>query len=441
VTERAELCLRIVINKTEKMNHSYDIAIVGGGIIGCSLARELGKRFKKVLLLEKENAVGSHTSGRNSGVLHSGFNQKPGTLKSKLCVEGNRLARNFCRDKGIPCREVGTYVVATDESQLPRLKDLKRRAEANGVPNVEILDQDELRRREPHVRGVSAFFSPTGAVVESVRLTQSIAEEARRSGADIILSGELMHVEEKKEGIYLKTRDHSYVAELMINCAGLHADRIAHQMGVGKAFNITPFRGEYFETNSNAVQRVRGMIYAIPHPDFPFLGVHVTPTVHNTLILGPNAVLALGREAYGKGSFNLKDVISMFSHGGLIKALLKNAPLRRAAWHELKNSCSKEHFLKEASMLVEGLKPEDFKLSKRIGIRAQLMRKNGDFVDDLVIERTERSVHLLNVVSPGMTSALPFAKWLSEKIQDDFSWKEDKNSVKETQIRDLAYAN
>ncbi len=423
------------------MNRQYNIVIIGGGIVGCSLARELGKRFKKIVLLEKEHVVAFHTSGRNSGVFHSGFNQKSGTLKAKFCVEGNRLARNYCNERGIPCHKVGTYVVATEEEQVPRLDDIKKRAQANGVSDVEIVNHSELKKREPQVHGVAAFFSPTGAIVDSIRFTQSVAEEARQTGVDIVLSQEVKHIEEKKEAVYVQTQNNCYISEFVINCAGLHADRIAHQMGVGLEFSITPFRGEYFETNASATRLVRGMIYAIPHPDFPFLGVHVTPTVHNTMILGPNAVLAMGREAYGRWSFNLSDMFSMLCHGGFLKALLKNSPLRQVAWQELKNSCSKTHFLKEAGSLVNGLKMEDFKLSKRVGIRAQLIHKNGEFVDDLVIEKTERSIHLLNVVSPGMTSALPFAKWLSERIADDFSWKDNENVMTEKQIKDLAYAH
>ncbi|MBI1883227.1 MAG: L-2-hydroxyglutarate oxidase [Chlamydiae bacterium] len=405
------------------MKQVFDIAIVGAGVVGSALARELGQRFGKVLLLDKENAVAFHTSGRNSGVIHSGFNQKPGTLKARLCVEGSRLTREYCREKGVPCKEVGTYVMAMEESELKRLEELKARGEKNGVPGLEILSIEKVHEREPRALGLTALFSPTGAIVDSVKLVQSLVQDAQERGVVLRLGEEVKRVEEGKEGVCLFTQKDRYDAKLLINCAGLHADRLAHLMGLGREYAITPFRGEYFEANGTCAKKIHAMIYPVPHPEFPFLGIHVTPTVHGTIILGPNAVLAAGREAYGRWSFNFRDVFRTLFHGGFLKAFFKNSLLRKVAWHELKNSCSKQHFFREASRLVEGFQIEDFSLAKRVGIRPQLIRKDGQFVDDLVIEQTPHSLHLLNVVSPGMTSAIPFAQWLSKGIDNVLCWK------------------
>ncbi|MBI1870570.1 MAG: L-2-hydroxyglutarate oxidase [Chlamydiae bacterium] len=405
------------------MNRLYDILIVGGGIVGCSLAKELGRRFDRVLVLEKENGVAFHTSGRNSGVIHSGFNQKPGTLKAQLCVDGNRQTRAYCKERQIPCEEVGTYVVATREEELPSLHQLKAKGDKNGVPGIEILSIEEVRRREPNVKGLAALFSPTGAIVDSVKFAQALRDDAERLGVGFGFGEEVMHIKERKDEVKVSTNRWTYQAQLLINCAGLHADRLAHLMKVGREYMINPFRGEYFVVGGKSVSIINSMIYPVPNPEFPFLGVHLTKTIAGSILIGPNAVPAFGREAYSKWSFNLKDFSQMIFHRGLWKALRTNRLLREVAWSELKNSCSKKHFLKEASRLVDGLRLEDLTLAKRVGIRAQLIRSDGQFQDDLVVETTRRSIHLLNVVSPGMTSALPFAQWLSKGIADGLYWR------------------
>ncbi len=227
-------------------SESYDIAIIGGGIIGCALARELGNRFGNVLLIEKEMSVGLHTSGRNSGVVHSGFNPTPGTLKAKLCVEGSKVIRELCIERQIPCEQVGTYVVATEESQVPVLHDLKSRGDKNGVPGIEILPIEDVRKQEPNVKGVAALFSPTGAIVDSNALTRTLAQDAEQSGVTVALGQEVVHIEEDAQAIILQTRSRRFSTQLMINCAGLYADRLAHMMGVARHYVVAPFRGEHF---------------------------------------------------------------------------------------------------------------------------------------------------------------------------------------------------
>src|SRR3989442_11632337 len=210
----------------------HDVAIIGAGVGGCAIARELGGRFKSVLLLDKEVSVGFHTSGRNSGVVHSGFNPKPGTLKARLCVQGSQALRLFCTERGVPCEQVGTWVVATSEPEVPHLYDLKSRGEKNGVPGLEILPIGHVKEREPNVKGIAALFSPTGAIVDSKALTQAVAEDAEHRGANIHLGEEVVDIKEKQSEIEVSTQRRVYRAELVINCAGLHADRLARKMGL-----------------------------------------------------------------------------------------------------------------------------------------------------------------------------------------------------------------
>lgn len=400
----------------------YDVAIIGAGVVGCALAGELARRFGSVLLLDKEALVGFHTSGRNSGVVHSGFNPKPGTLKARLCVEGSRLIRQYCKERGIPCEQVGTYVVAVDGAQAPVLEELKRKGEKNGVPGIEILPIERVREREPNVKGVAAMYSPTGAIVDSQALTRSLADDAVKSGATLALGQEVTRIAETPDAAEITTRRDGYRARVVVNCAGLHADRLAHMMGVGREYTITPFRGEYFVVRRPGQPLVRSMVYPIPHPDVPFLGVHLTRTVSGSVLIGPNAVPAFGREAYRRTSVNLGDMAEVVGHRGFWNALLRNHMLINVAWNELRHSCSKAHFWREASRLVEGLKLDELALESRVGIRPQLIKSNGQLLDDLVIESTARSIHILNVVSPGMTSSIAFAKWFSEGITDRLEW-------------------
>lgn len=401
---------------------AYDIAIIGGGIIGCALARELARRFSKVLLLEKESSVAYHTSGRNSGVVHSGFNAKPGTLKAHLCVEGSRLVRQYCQEQQIPCEQVGTYVVAAEESQVSTLHELKNRGEKNGVPGIEILPIEQVRSREPNVRGCAALFSPTGAIIDSQAFARAVASEARRLGVTLILGEEVVRLAETAEAVEVATKNHTYAAQLVVNCAGLYADRLAHLMGVGKEYGIAPFRGEYFVVRRSGSPLIRSMVYPVPHPLVPFLGVHLTKTIDGSVLVGPNAVPAFGREAYKWGQVHFRDLAEMVMHKGVWNALLRNRALTKVAWNELRNSCSQHHFWQEASRLVTGLKLEDLSLGSRVGIRPQLIRSNGQLLDDLVVEATNRSLHILNVVSPGMTSALAFARWFAGGLDDNLQW-------------------
>lgn len=401
---------------------SYDIVVIGAGIVGTTLARELASRFKKILLIEKERDIGFHTSSRNSGVIHSGFNPKPGTLKARLCVEGNFVLRRYCREHGVPFEEVGTLVVAPQEIDSTSLLKLKRQGEKNGVPGLEILSGQQLREREPNVLGEAALFSPTGAIVDSLALTQSLSKDAQARGVLVVVGQEVTHLKEGRECIALSTQKETYTAQLIINCAGLQCDRLAHMVGVGKQYTIVPFRGEYFVVKRPGPLLINSMIYPIPNPIIPFLGIHLTKTTEGSVLIGPNAVPAFGREAYRPKDYRCKDIATMLIHKGFWNALLHNRELFKIGWNELRNSYSKRHFLLEASRLVKGLTLDDLAVESRVGIRPQLIRSDGQLVEDLVIESTSRSIHILNMVSPGMTCALAFARWISQHVTDSLQW-------------------
>lgn len=400
---------------------TYNIIVIGAGIVGSALARALTQRFDGVLLLEKEPSAGLHTSGRNSGVVHSGFNPKPGTLKAKLCVEGNAMIRRYCQEKAVPCEQVGTCVIADREEQVPGLSELKKRGDQNGVPGLVLLSQRELQGIEPNALGLAALFSPTGSIVDAKALTQSLAQDAQEKGVTLRTNEGATDLQEIPDGIRVKTREAVYTGKLAINCGGLHADRLAHRMGVGFRYMIAPFRGEYFMVRRPLV---RSMVYAPPDPRFPFLGIHLTRTMAGGVLVGPNAVPAFGREAYGKNDFCFNDMVEMMKHKGFWNALLHNRGLVRVGWKELRHSLSKTHFLQEANRLVRGLSLEDLNTTSHVGIRPQLIRDNGELVEDMVIEKTPHSIHILNVVSPGMTCSLAFAKWMIDRIDDQLRWTE-----------------
>jgi len=401
---------------------SYNIAVIGGGVVGCAVARELGKRFEDVVLIEKEPSAGFHTSGRNSGVIHSGINPKPGTLKARLCVEGNRELRQYCRDYKIPMEEGGTLVLALRDEEIPVLEELKSRAGQNGVPGVRLLSPAEIRDHEPHARGIRGLHSPAGAIVDSLALTRSLAENARKEGVEIRLGQEAQEFQETPKGVSFHCGSEVLTAGLLINCAGLHADRLAHQMGVGKNYTVAPFRGEYFVVNRPGEPLVKSMIYPAPNLKFPFLGVHLTKTTTGKILIGPNAVPAFGREAYRASDIRPRDLFEMAGHKGFWNAFFHNRDLMSVAWNELKNSCSQEHFWRQASQLVDGLLPEHISLEAKTGIRPQLIRSDGELVEDLVIETTAHSIHILNVISPGMTSSLAFARWFTAQINPALVW-------------------
>jgi L-2-hydroxyglutarate oxidase LhgO len=394
----------------------YDAVIIGAGVIGVSIARALAlkKPQWKIAVLEKEANVACHTSGRNSGVVHSGFNPKPGTLKARFCVEGNQRITDLSLKKNIPFQRVGTVVLASKSSEIQTLEELLKRGTTNGVPNLKILDTKGLKNVEPFAQGVAALHAPTGGIIDSRKFVEALAEESRECGVSFLFKNRVLGIEENSGRYSIKTDYGKIQAEHIINSAGLYADTIAHMMEVGEEYSIIPFRGEYFSIPSSRSYLVRSMIYHIPDMVYPFLGIHFTRTVNGDILVGPNAVLALGRESYSTRKVYWRETIAIFRDIKFWKLLFK-PEFRFIALKGLHTSLSKKAFLREARFLVPALNEKDL-MSGRAGNRAQVVDDDGNLIDDIVIKKKGSTLHILNVVSPGFTCSLPFADYIVEQI-------------------------
>lgn len=395
---------------------SFDYLIVGGGVTGCALARALASRRPKaeIALLEKEDQVAVHTSGRNSGVVHAGYNQKPGTLKARFCVEGNRRLKEYAKSRGVPLTENGILVVARSMAERPTLEELLRRGRENGVPGLRLVDGAEVKKLEPNAAGTAGLHAPSGAAVAAAELVKALAHDAREAGVAFLLGHSVRALSESGRGYEVRTNKGTLRAARLVNCAGLFADRLAHQVGAGLDYAIVPFRGEFYYLDAVKKGLIRSMIYSVPDIRYPFLGVHWTVTFDGRIKVGPNAVLAMGREAYGTYQVQPFDVARMLADGRFWR-MVKGPEFRRLARENLKTSLSKAAFLRQAFTLVQGAAPSDFAKGGS-GIRAQLVDKTGALVDDLTIEKKGNALHVLNAISPGLTCGLPFADYLAEEL-------------------------
>lgn len=385
-----------------------DVAIIGGGVIGCATARALlqSGRVRNVQIIEKEPTLASHQSGRNSGVVHVGYNQKPGTLKANFVVDGSRRVREYCQSHGVQCVEDGILVVARTDDEMSTVYELHRRGTENGA-RVQVIDRDELKKLEPHAVGIGALYAPEGASFDSRQFVLALAEEARSLGAQVHLGEPVTSVSEGSEGVTITTNRRTLKAKLLINAAGLHADRFANMLGRGSGFQIIPFKGEYYELVPERRELVRSHIYSAPDLNFPFLGVHFSRTIDGRVIVGPGALLAGGRECYARFQVDVGDVGKMAGFKGFWK-LLSSRNMRELTVREWKKSLFKGAVADEGRLLLPDLKDSDL-VRGSCGIRAQLVSQEGELVDDLTMDETDRSIHILNAVSPALTCSLPFA--------------------------------
>ena len=395
---------------------TVDFLVVGGGIVGVTVALELRRRgLGSVMVVEKEDQIGLHATGRNSGVLHAGIYYEADSLKAKLCAEGARRLRAYATDRGLPLRVCGKVIVATSAETEPQLEMLYRRALANGV-NVERISQERLREIEPEaVTHGAALHSPDTAVTDPLAILRSLEEDARALGVLIQKGVEVQDVDETRGTVTTNTGPISYGT--LVNCAGLHADRIAHAAGVGENYEILPFKGLYRGLRPEAAARFRGCVYPAPDLRVPFLGVHVTPTVHGKVTLGPTAIPALGRENYGwlRGIAPL-EALRMAKDLGVMLGLDRQGFRRMVLEETLRYS--KTGFLRDARKLAPALRRGDIAGIAKVGIRAQLLdRSRMRLVMDFVVEPGRRSIHVLNAVSPAFTSSLPFAELLADRIE------------------------
>lgn len=393
-----------------EINH---VAVIGGGIIGLAVARELVVRGMRVTVCEKESGWAAHQSGHNSNVAHAGLYYRPGSFKARMSVAGNRSIVAYAREHGVPVDVCGKLVVATREAELNALYELSDRAEANGVP-AKLVEPEQAREYEPEVVCVKALRVESTAAIDFGAVCQAFVEELMDAGADLQLDTEVVGIHRRAfGGVEVRTTQDTVIADALINCAGLQADRIARLAGLTPSAQIVPFRGEYYELVPSRRELVRGLIYPVPDPTLPFLGVHLTRMLDGSVHAGPNAVLALSREGYGWRKFSARDVADAATNAGLWRLAWRYP---RTSWDEVTRSLSRRKFALSLAELVPAIERDDI-VRCGSGVRAQAIRSDGSLVDDFLIEHARCQVHVLNAPSPAATCALEIARHLVKVLR------------------------
>ena len=382
------------------------VAIIGGGIVGLATAHQLLERYgsAQVLLLEKESGPGQHQTGHNSGVLHCGLYYKPGSAKARLAVEGIRRMTAFCEQHGVPYELCGKTVVATEPEEIPRLHALLERGAANGVKGLQLLGPEQIREFEPHAAGLAGIHVPQEGIVDYAAVCSEMVKQIRAKGGELEFDSEVTQLRRKSRWT-ICTRSGDYEADFLINCAGLHCDRVGRKAGSRDEAKIVPFRGEYYTLRPERQHLVRNLIYPVPDPKFPFLGVHFTRLIAGGVECGPNAVLAFAREGYRHTDFSLRDTVETLTYRGFWRFF---ARYPRMCWEEFKRSYSKNLFCRSLQRLVPELKMEDLAPGGS-GVRAQALSPEGELMQDFYFARQEGALHVLNAPSPAATAALAIA--------------------------------
>ncbi len=396
-----------------------DIAIIGAGIIGLATAMEVLGRHPslRLVMLEKESQIAQHQSGHNSGVIHSGIYYAPGSLKAQACVAGKNKLLAFCDTHGIPYELCGKVIVATDSEELPRLEALYQRGLANGVPGLEMIGPERLRELEPWAWGIRALYSPTTGIIDFSLVCRAYAQEVMSRGGTILTDHEVTAIEERADRYYLTTPSGVIAARYVVSCAGLYADRLAKLTKAPDDPKIVPFRGDYYVLRPERREMVRGMIYPVPDPRFPFLGVHFTRRMDGEVWLGPNAVLAFAREGYRRTDLDPRDLVEALRFPGFQKLALK---FWRTGWDEMYRDFSKAQFLKALQRYMPDLQMADL-LPGPSGVRAQALSADGTLVDDFVVNHQGNSLHVRNAPSPAATSSLAIAGMIADTIEKAFA--------------------
>ena len=406
------------VRHIERNMSDYDIVIIGGGCVGISVARSLAtKSDLTIAIVEKEHHLAAHQSGRNSGVLHPGFNYEPESLKAQFATEGTRRMKAYAAEHDVPVDECGVLVVAQNGEEEYRLENLREQADANSVETT-LLGPDALAKHEPHASGQAALYAPEAASIDSQQYVYALARDAAEMGVDLYTGARVESIKRHEGGLSLRTSVGPLRTRYVVNATGLYADQIAAEFNVGTDLQVVPFRGEYYEVVPDRRHVCKSMIYPTPDPELPFLGVHYTRRTDGKVIVGPNAVLAFGREAYDNTDLNITDLTETLSYEGF-QRLLASPRMLHTAWNELNKSYRKKKFVEAAQHLVPGVRSSDFRKSYA-GIRAQLVNTEGELVKDPLFKHADRSTHVLNAVSPGLTCSLPFGDHLSDAILENF---------------------
>mgnify|MGYP003547227605 FL=1 len=396
----------------------YDFIIIGGGIVGMSTAMQLTQVYPdaKILLLEKESGPAMHQTGHNSGVIHAGVYYTPGSLKARFCLEGNKATKAFCDKHGIPYDECGKLLVATNALEMERMGALWERTAANGIKR-DWLTAAELREREPNIVGLGGIFVPSSGIVNYAQVTAAMGREFEAAGGEICYNSEVLAIDERPDEVVLRTGNQEHHGRFLITCSGLMADRVVRMLGIEPNFIICPFRGEYYLLPKQHNQIVNHLIYPIPDPAMPFLGVHLTRMIDGTVTVGPNAVLAMKREGYRKTDFSLTDMFETLTTPGVLKVLKKNL---RPGLIELKNSLFKGGYLKQVQKYCPSIVKSDL-TPYPAGVRAQAVSLDGKLIDDFLFVNTARSVSVCNAPSPAATSAIPIGAYIVDKVREQLA--------------------
>ena len=392
---------------------TYDVAVIGGGIVGMATAMALAGERRSVVVLEAESRLAAHQSGNNSGVIHAGLYYKPGSLKARNCVAGREAMYRFCAEHGIRAERCGKLVVATEERELPRLDELERRGGANGLEGIERLGPEAIREREPYAAGVAGLWVPQTGIVNYGAVTRAMADVVRRSGGEIHTGARVHGCRPLPDGILLESARGETMCRVLVNCAGLQSDRVARRCGVDPRVAIVPFRGEYYALVPDRRALVRSLIYPVPDPAFPFLGVHFTRTPAGTVEAGPNAVLALEREGYRAADVSLRDLADMARFPGFWRMCAQNW---RTGLAEMYRSASASAFVQALRKLVPAVERADVRYL-RAGVRAQAVAADGALLDDFHVVESPRAVHVLNAPSPAATASITIGRTIADAVR------------------------
>jgi L-2-hydroxyglutarate oxidase len=395
------------------MTKTVDVLIVGGGIVGLSTAYDLTRRFpeRSVALLEKERELAFHQTGRNSGVLHSGIYYKPGTLRAQNCRTGKLAMEQFCEAEGVAYDICGKVIVAVTDDEVPALHRIIERGQANGV-KCELIDKARLAELEPHACGVAAIHVPEAGIVDFPGVCQRLAARITEAGGSIVCNARATGMQNQNDGVLVTSTAGEFLAKFVVTCAGLQSDRVARMSGQEVTAKIVPFRGEYFELKPEAQHLCRNLIYPVPDPKFPFLGVHFTRLIHGGVECGPNAVLAFAREGYRKRDISIRDLAEALTYSGFLRLAAKHW---RTATKEMWRSFSKKAFTKALQRLVPEIREEHLEHAPS-GVRAQAIARDGSIIDDFWILETERVVNVCNAPSPAATAALNIGRLVVDRL-------------------------